>query len=145
MTEAQASVHATAVLVGAKAVLVRGPSGSGKSQLALRLLQSLSFARLIGDDRVYLQAANGRLLVRPAKELAGMLEVRGLGIRRLPFESVAVVGLVLDLATHAERMPGPSATQTELAGVLLPRLGLPPDTDPLPTVLAALSGPVGGN
>jgi HPr kinase/phosphorylase len=141
MTEAQASAHASAVLVGAKAILIRGPSGSGKSRLALRLLQSLPFARLVGDDRVYLQAANGRLLVHPAKELAGLLEIRGLGIRRLPFEPLAVVGLVVDLAAHAGRMPEPSATQTGLAGISLPCLGLPPDTDPLPILLAALVDP----
>ena len=145
MPEPQASVHATAVLVGAKAVLIRGPSGSGKSRLALRLLQSLPFARLVGDDRVHLLAANGRLLVRPASELAGLLEVRGLGIRRLPFEPLAAVGLVLDLAAHTERVPEPSARESELAGISLARLGLPPDSDPLSAVLAALGRPVSGN
>jgi serine kinase of HPr protein (carbohydrate metabolism regulator) len=145
MPEAQATVHATAVLVGAKAVLIRGPSGSGKSRLALRLLQSPPFARLVGDDRVHLEPANGRLLVRPARELAGLIEVRGLGIRRLPFEWMAVVGLVVELAAETERMPEPSETQTELAGILLPRMGLPPEGDSLPTVLAALGRPVSGN
>jgi len=145
MSKAGATVHATAVLVGAKAILIRGPSGSGKSHLALRLLQSLSFARLIGDDRVHLQATHGRLLVRPAKELAGLLEVRGLGIRRLPFEALAVAGLILDLAAHTERMPAPAQTQIELSGVSLPRLGLPAEPDALPTVLAALGRPVSGN
>ena len=66
----------------------------------------LPFARLVGDDRVHAEAHNGRLLVRPAKSLAGLIEVRGLGIRRLPFEPVAVVGLVVDLAAaDAERLP----------------------------------------
>src|ERR1700691_4997428 len=98
-----ATVHASAVLVGARAVLIRGPSGSGKSRLALELIESarsgsLLFARLVGDDRVYLQAAGGRLLVRPADALAGLIEVRGVGILRLPHEPSAVVGLVVDLA-----------------------------------------------
>ena len=114
MTEI-ATIHATAVLVGPKAVLIRGPSGSGKSRLALRLLQSLPFARLIGDDRVYLEPQNGRLLVQPAKELAGLLEVRGFGIQRQPFEPIATVGLVIDLVAETERMPEPPSAQTEVA------------------------------
>src|SRR5262249_49767244 len=68
----EATVHASAVLVGARAVLIRGPSGAGKSRLALELLQArvLPFTRLIGDDRVHLEAAAGRLLVRVADQLA---------------------------------------------------------------------------
>jgi len=82
------TVHASAVLAGARAVLIRGPAGSGKSQLALALIQAaetglLRFARLVGDDRVHLEARHGRLIVRPAAALAGLIEVRGLGIRRL--------------------------------------------------------------
>src|SRR5262249_47734473 len=76
------TVHASAVLVGARAVLIRGPSGAGKSRLALDLLATHAagrpcFARLVGDDRVLLERAGGRLLVRPAASLAGLLEVRG--------------------------------------------------------------------
>ena len=144
MTEI-ATIHATAVLVGPKAVLIRGSSGSGKSRLALRLLQSLPFARLIGDDRVYLEPQNGRLLVQPAKELAGLLEVRGFGIQRQPFEPIATVGLVIDLVAETERMPEPPSAQTEVAGVSLPRLGLSPSADPLPVVLAALGRRIRGN
>jgi HPr kinase/phosphorylase len=94
------TVHASAVLAGAHAVLIRGPAGAGKSQLALALIQAadtglLRFARLIGDDRLHLEVHHGRLLVRPAAALAGLIEVRGLGIRRLDYEPVAVVGLVV--------------------------------------------------
>ena len=90
------------MLVGARAVLIQGPSGSGKSRLALALLHAadagpLPFARLVGDDRVHVEAAHGRLLVRPAAALAGLIEVRGLGIRRVPYEPVAVVGLLVEL------------------------------------------------
>ena len=102
MTDA-ATVHASAVLVGARAVLIRGPSGAGKSRLALDLIEAgragrLRFARLVGDDRVHLESAGGRLLVRPAAALAGLIEVRGVGILRLDHEPCAVVGLVVDLA-----------------------------------------------
>ena len=98
------TVHASAVLVGARAVLIRGPSGSGKSRLALDLIDaartgSLLFARLVADDRVHLDNADGRLLVRPAEALAGLIEVRGVGLLRMAYEASAVVGLVVDLAT----------------------------------------------
>src|SRR5262249_18802112 len=86
--------------------------------------RGLVFARLVADDRTLLEAAHGRLLVRPAPELAGLLEVRGLGIRRLPYEPVAVVSRVIDLAADdAARMPKTSAVQTSVSGIPLPRIG----------------------
>jgi serine kinase of HPr protein (carbohydrate metabolism regulator) len=142
MAAESATVHASAVLVGARAVLIRGPAGSGKSQLALALIQAaqsglLGFARLIGDDRIVLAAAHGRLLARPAPALAGLIEVRGLGIRRLDHEGAAVVGLVVDLASQeSKRLPdSPEAT---IEGIILPLIRVPPACDPFPTVLAHL-------
>ena len=138
-TTTGSTIHASAVLVGAHAALIVGPSGSGKSRLALGLLQTMPVARLIADDRAHVEARHGRLLVRPAEALAGLLEVRGLGIRRLAFEPVAVVGLVVELGVAgAERLPQADATQTTIAGVVLPRLAVAPGCDPLPMVLAAL-------
>lgn len=134
------TIHATAVLTGAKALLIRGEAGSGKSRLALRLIQTLPFARLIGDDRVHVEAQNGRLLVRPAETLAGLIEVRGLGIRRVPHEPVGVTGWVLDLVPEADRLPGPAGTEASISGVILPRFVLPSGADPLPGILAALGG-----
>ena len=139
------TVHASAVLAGARAVLIRGPSGAGKSRLALALLAAatdgrLPFARLVGDDRCHLEAQHGRLLVRPATELAGLIEVHGLGIRRLAYEPAAVVGLVVDLAAaDAARMPADAAGHATVAGIEVLRLAVAPDTDPLPLVLAALA------
>lgn len=137
---ASPTIHATAVLVGAKALLIRGEPGSGKSRLALRLIQTLPFARLIGDDRVHLEAKNGRLLVRPADSLAGMIEIRGIGIRNVPYEAVAAVGRVLDLMSAAERLPEPDGQKAVISGVTLPRIALPAGGDPFPAVLTALSG-----
>jgi serine kinase of HPr protein (carbohydrate metabolism regulator) len=137
------TIHASAVLVGPRAVLIRGPSGAGKSQLAFALIQAgmnglLSFARFVGDDRVHIQASHGRLLVRPAATLAGLIEIRGLGLRRLPYEPVAVVGLVVDLeAPEGARLPEP-ATVTSLAGVTVPRLCAAPGADALGILIAAL-------
>jgi HPr kinase/phosphorylase len=138
------TVHASAVLVGARAVLIRGPSGSGKSRLALDLIQAaeggtLLFARLVADDRVHLQRSGGRLLVRPAEALAGLIEVYGVGVLRLQYEPSAVVGLVVDLgAADAERLPDPASRTTEIAGIKLPRLAVASDSAALPAVLAVL-------
>jgi HPr kinase/phosphorylase len=139
-----ATIHASAVLVGARAVLIRGPSGSGKSRLALELIQaahsaSLRFARLVGDDRVHLEAAHGRLVVRPAAALAGLIEVRGVGIRKLPHEPSAVVGLVVDLAAAAERLPQADQQRTELEGIAVARLAVAAGEPALPAVLSLLT------
>ncbi len=134
------TIHASAVLVGARAVLIRGPAGAGKSRLALKLIQAadrLVFVRLIADDRVHVAAAHGRLITKAPANLAGLLEIRSIGIRRLPWEPMAVVGLVVDLATAAERMP--QAAETEIDGVRLPRLAVAREADAFSLVLAALT------
>jgi HPr kinase/phosphorylase len=142
---AGASIHASAVLVENRAVLIRGPSGSGKSRLAFDLILAgragqIPPALLVGDDRVYLEAAQGQLLVRPARELAGLIEIRGLGIRRCRFAEEAVVGVVVDLAApDAERLPAPEALLTSIDGVLIPRIPVGPPYSALPLVLAALT------
>lgn len=139
---AGSTTHASAVLVGARAILIRGPAGSGKSRLALALIGAaqarfIPFARLVADDRVELEAVHGRLLARAPETLAGLIEVRGLGIRRLPYEPVAVVGQVIDLAAvDAKRLPSPPEREVEIAGIRLPRLAVAPGIDPLPAVLA---------
>jgi len=136
------TVHASAVLVGARAVLIRGPSGAGKSRLALDLIEAgrcgrLLFTQLVGDDRVHLEDAGGRLLVRPAATLAGLIEVRGAGIFRLDYEPCAVVGLVVDLAAKdAERLP--ENLQVTLETVKLPRLAVPDGVAALPGALALI-------
>jgi len=138
-----ATVHASAVLVGARAVLIRGPSGAGKSRLVLELIEAaragrLRFARLVGDDRVHLENAGGRLVVRPAQNLAGLFELRGTGILRLDHEASAVVGLVVDLdAADAERLP--ERHEAEIEGVTLPRLAVAARTAALPAVLALIA------
>jgi len=145
------TVHASAVLVGPRAVLIRGPAGSGKSRLALALIQTgtsgaLRFSRLVGDDRVHLETSHGRLLVRPAEALAGLIEVRGLGIRKVPFERSAVVCLVADLAAaDSERLPTPKSAGAEVVGIVLPRLAVAPGEDPFPLLIAALQTPDSGH
>ncbi len=144
MTVLLATIHASVVLVDARAVLIRGPSGAGKSRLALALLEAaeiglLAFARLVADDRVHVEAVNGRLLARPPASLAGLAETYGLGIVRLPFEPMAVVGLVVDLAADdAARMLPSAACTTVIEGITLPRIAVPAGDDPMRLTVAAL-------
>jgi HPr kinase/phosphorylase len=147
MTAAQstATVHASAVLVGDRAVLIRGPSGSGKSRLAFDLIlagrsRQIPPAILVGDDRVHLVTSAGNLIVRPARELAGLIEIRGLGIRRIDHADEAIVGLVVDLvAADAERLPPPEAQFVGVYGVSIPRIGVGASYSPLPLIAAALT------
>lgn len=141
-----ATVHATCVLVGRSAVLIRGPSGSGKSRLALALIDAgkkgeLPPARLVADDRVYLRPAHGRLLAEAPEPLRGKIEVRGVGICEIEYEPLALIGLVVDLAAaDAGRMPNTAAGEVELSGVKLSRLAIAEGVSALPPILAAISG-----
>jgi serine kinase of HPr protein (carbohydrate metabolism regulator) len=145
MSESNPTIYACAVLVGAKAVLIRGPSGSGKSQLAFALLQAaqagrLPFARLVADDRAHVEAVNGSLLVRPASALKGRLELRGRGIQPVEAESVAVIGCVVDLAAEdASRLPERHAQVAVIEGIRLPRLAVAARQEALPLILALLN------
>jgi HPr kinase/phosphorylase len=140
-----ASIHASAVLIGEQAVLIRGPAGSGKSCLAFDLIVAgrsgqIPPAALVGDDRVHLHVRNGELVVTPARELAGLIEIRGLGIRRCHFAEEAVVGLVVDLsASDAERLPQAAALQTQIDGVKVPRIPVSAPETAFRLVVAALT------
>lgn len=137
-------MHASAVLIGRHAVLIRGPSGSGKSSLAWALIEAahtglVRFARLVADDRTDAAVSHGRLILRPPPALAGLIELHGVGVRRMPFEAVAVAGLVVDLAAaDAERMPEAATQVVEIEGVRLPRQPVPAGTDALAILLAML-------
>lgn len=146
MTEAAPrTVHASAVKVGDLAVVICGPSGSGKSRLAWALILAgragqIPRAELIGDDRVFMEPEQGQLTVRQVPELAGLIEIRGLGLRQTASVAAATVGLVVDLgAADASRMPETAALRTEIGGVQLPRVPVAAGYDPLPLVAAALT------
>lgn len=117
-------LHATCVLVAGCGVLLRGASGAGKSDLALRLIDG--GARLIADDQTELREDGGRLLASPPEVLAGLIEVRGLGILRLPHQAGAELRLAVDLvaAELVERAPRPA--RVELLGLSLPLIALAP-------------------
>lgn len=117
-------VHGTCIDIDGYGVLLRGPSGSGKSDLALRLIDG--GARLVADDQTELSARDGRIVASPPPVLAGLLEVRGLGILRLGHSPSAPLTLVVDLVSPqaVERLPEPSFC--DFSGIRLPRLALAP-------------------
>lgn len=127
--EAPAYIHANALVLGDFGLLLRGPSGAGKSALTLQLIADWQargdFARLVGDDRVSFQMRAGRLIARPHPAILGLIEARGLGLLRVPYEPACVLRAVVDLLTEGkrgERLPLESETSTQLGGVTLPRM-----------------------
>jgi len=99
------NLHASCVALGRKAILILGPSGAGKSDLALRLIDE--GAKLVADDRTDLLFTRGHWIASPPKTIAGLIEVRGLGIITLPFLNKAPVALAVRLAGRVPRLPEP--------------------------------------
>lgn len=112
-----------------RAVLIEGISGSGKSSLALALIDR--GARLVGDDGVVLVSADGRLLARPHPNTRGKLEVRNLGLLDFPVCLEAPVALVIRLDDDAPRFIE-AAESIAVAGHDLPFLRLWPGSPVLP-------------
>ncbi len=117
-------IHATAVAIDAQGILLRGPSGSGKSDLALRLIEQ--GAQLISDDRVELVNKSGDLIAFAPQDIEGLLEVRHLGVIRLQHAGATPVRLVIDLVSpeELERLPEPQTISLE--GLELPLVRLAP-------------------
>lgn len=115
-------VHATAVAIGGRAMLITGESGAGKSDLALRLIDR--GAVLVSDDQVLLDRDGGRLVASAPERIIGKMEVRGIGIVPISCRSPMPVALLIDLALSPDRMPEPR--QRVLAGVALPVAALAP-------------------
>lgn len=123
-------------------MLVRGVSGAGKTGLALRLIEearaSGGFAWLVADDRVLLEEANGRLIARAPRAIAGLIERRGLGIKSVDHEPEAIVRLVVEVGDEA--LPRMAVEETTLLeGVELPLFRVPTDAGAVAsTVLSRL-------
>jgi len=113
-------LHATCVAIADAGVLIRGPSGSGKSDLALRLIDG--GADLVSDDICETAVKDGRLVATAPATIAGKIEVRGHGIINLPFRASVAVGLVVDLMPEKDIERMPETTTCVLDGVTLPRL-----------------------
>ena len=122
------NIHASAVVIGDRGVVITGPSGAGKTQLALGLIcHAKAFGlsgRLVADDRIFLRAHGGRLVAHAPDAIAGLVEVRGVGPASISFERKAPVDLVVALVARdlAERLPEPKTVQ--LLGCELPLLEL---------------------
>lgn len=117
-------VYGCAVALGEWAVLLRGPSGSGKSDLALRLIHNGH--TLIGDDHVELTARDRFVTVAPPKALEGLLEIRGLGIVQTAWRGDVPLALVVDLVAPDEVERMPDARLENFLGFDLPVLRLAP-------------------
>ena len=125
-------VHGTAVTLGSAAALIRGASGSGKSDLALRCLAVPAgalireAARLVADDQVIVTRAGTELLVSAPNTILGRLEVRGVGVLEVPAVAAARLVLVVELVApdQVERMP--DEHYVWLDGVRVPCLRLAP-------------------
>ena len=138
------NLHGTAVVIGDRGVFIRGRSGAGKTELALELLSRGRvcglYARLVADDQLFTAAPSDRLVMTAPAAIAGLVEVRGLGPRPMPWQQRAVIDLVVTLIepAQAERMPEPAAVI--IASVPLPELKLAARNAPeaAPVVMAQL-------
>jgi HPr kinase/phosphorylase len=119
-------MYGTVVGIGDTGVLIRGPSGSGKSDLALRLLSLnipglASLPYLVADDQVEIRRDGAALLASPPSPIAGLLEVRGLGILRVAHRAPAAIDLIADIVPRwaVDRLPDPWPTAV-IAGLSRP-------------------------
>ena len=117
-------IHASCVAWGSHAALLCGPSGSGKSDLALRFLSLGEEAQLVADDQVELRAEENHLFVGAPHALAGLLEVRGLGLWRVASLPGAEVRLIVNLVPRDAVPRLPESRFTALGNVNLPTLSL---------------------
>lgn len=115
----------TCVASGGRGVIIDGPSGSGKSSLALALIDR--GARLVGDDGLALAALDGKLIASPAPATAGLIEVRNLGVVSMPFTSEVPIALMLLLDPDAPRFID-EAEMREVLGVNIPLVRLWPES-----------------
>ena len=142
------NIHATAVAFGNRGVLIRGLPGSGKSELALRLIDSQGFgrgvkllrAKLVADDQVLLAREGSGIVMRAPKSISGKIEIRGVGIIELPHKSKTKLHLVIDLKPQAEieRMPEAEDLLTEILGLNFVRFSIDPKASSAASIIRCL-------
>lgn len=113
-------VHASCVVIEGRGLLIAGPSGSGKSDLAMRLIDR--GATLLSDDGVDIANDAGRLIATPPATIAGRIEVRGIGIVDIEHAERAPLALKLHLGEQPARMPPDILPTDDIEGLPLPRL-----------------------
>ena len=122
----------TAVAIGTRAVLIEGAPGTGKSSLALGLIDR--GAMLIGDDSLLVEPKEGQLVVLPHPNTHGLLEVRNLGLVPFPVREEAIAALVVSLDAQAPRYIEEAGT-TAIEGIALPLVHLTPHGAILPIIV----------
>jgi serine kinase of HPr protein (carbohydrate metabolism regulator) len=115
------TVHASTVAKDGRAVLITGPSGSGKSDLALRLLDR-GFT-LVSDDQTVVKKDGDRLLASAPATIAGKLEIRGMGIIEMERVENVPVALLVELAGDIQRLPDDSR-ERPILGMKLPLISI---------------------
>lgn len=116
--EQKINIHATALFLDGLGILLMGKSGSGKSDLALRLIKQ-NKGELIADDRTELRNNNGQITASAPKILQGLLEVRGIGIIKQKFLESQKIDIIIDLDTSPQRIPAEEESR-EISGISLP-------------------------
>lgn len=143
----EALIHGTCLAVGGEGVLLVGKPGSGKSDLALRLIDqrgmgltgTLRAARLVADDQVVIRRVDATLMASAPPALKGKLEIRGLGIAELSVADEARLSLAVRLtpAVEIERLPDLGKARMDILGIALPLILLDPQNASAPARLRA--------
>lgn len=124
MSEAPFTVRGSCVAIGEAGVLLRGDSGCGKSDLALRLIDG--GAMLVSDDYVAVRAEGERIVAAPPEPIRGLIELRGVGLLRVPYCENVALALVLDLLPSFRVSRHPERKTTQISGVSLPLFAIAP-------------------
>lgn len=138
------TLHGTCVQISDMGVLLLGAPASGKSDLALRLIEPFGTpgALLVADDQVIIAQVDGKLMVRAPKTIAGRLEIRGVGIVTVPHSDETELRLAvrLDAGGTSERMPDFNSQTVTFCGISIPEIHIDPFTASAAAKIRAMIG-----